>query len=138
MKEQYMSEPVSSAAAAAFGAKALGGAAGAFSIGAVLATVVVMLKTLPGTGKEWAVGIISTVIASLAGGAAVTIKFGMLTQLVNATNDICLFVGLVQLFGVVFACGLPGWAIVRAVFLYIEKNRDKDIGEIAADVKARL
>lgn len=132
-----MSEPMS-AAAAAVGAKALGGAAGAISFGAVLATVVVMLRTLPGNSKEWALGIISTVVASLAGGAAVTIKFGLLGEITDAATDVALFFALVQLFGIVFVCGLPGWALVRAAFLYMDKNRDKDLAELAADVKSKI
>ena len=37
--------------------------------------------------------------------------------------------------GIVFACGLPGWAIVRWVFTWMERRRDKDIAEIAGEVR---
>jgi hypothetical protein len=138
MKDNIMSEPITGTAVSVAGFKALGGAAGAASIGAVLATVVVMLMTLPKNGREWAVGIISTAVASLAGGAYVTIKLDLLRGITSATDDITLFFALVQLFGIVFACGLPGWALVRAAFLYMERNRDKDIGQVIDDVKAKI
>jgi hypothetical protein len=40
--------------------------------------------------------------------------------------------------GLIFACGLPGWAIVRWVFNFIDKNREAGIDEIARDVKEIL
>ena len=43
--------------------------------------------------------------------------------------------GLVALGGLIFGCGLPGWAIVRWVFNFIEKNRDAGIDEVAKDLK---
>lgn len=43
--------------------------------------------------------------------------------------------GLVALGGLIFGCGLPGWAIVRWVFNFIEKNRDAGIDEVAKEVK---
>jgi hypothetical protein len=46
--------------------------------------------------------------------------------------------GLAALGGLIFGCGLPGWAIVRWVFNFIEKNRDAGIDEIAQDVKEIL
>lgn len=78
------------------------GAAG----GAGLAAVVVMLMTPPRSPREWAVGLISTVVASIGGGAAVIEHFG-LQPWVNSS------IGLCAMGGLVFACGLPGWAVVR-------------------------
>ncbi len=46
--------------------------------------------------------------------------------------------GLVALGGLIFGCGLPGWAIVRWVFNFIEKNRDAGIDEVAKEVKEVL
>jgi hypothetical protein len=46
--------------------------------------------------------------------------------------------GLLALGGLIFACGLPGWAIVRWVFNYIEKHRDASIDEVSTDVKDLL
>lgn len=123
-----MSEPISSTAAGVAGWKLLGGAAGAGAIGAGLASVVVMCAMTPRSPKEWAVGIISTVAASVGGGAAAIQHFGLQSW---ANTPI----GLVAMFGLVFACGLPGWALVRALFNYIEKRKDADLAEIVKDVK---
>jgi hypothetical protein len=46
--------------------------------------------------------------------------------------------GLVVLGGLIFGCGLPGWAIVRLVFNFIERNRDAGIDEVAKEVKEVL
>ena len=40
--------------------------------------------------------------------------------------------------GVIFACGLPGWAIVRWLFNFIDERRDASIDEVAKDVKELL
>ena len=37
--------------------------------------------------------------------------------------------------GLIFGCRLPGWAIVRWVFNFIEKNRDAEIDDVAKEVK---
>jgi hypothetical protein len=42
--------------------------------------------------------------------------------------------GLVAQGGLIFGCGLPGWAIVRRVFNFIERNRDAGIDQVAKDV----
>ena len=48
------------------------------------------------------------------------------------------YVGLVVLFGVVFACGLPGWFLVRATFRAMDRRSDRDIGEIAAEIRRQV
>lgn len=93
----------------------------------MLATIVVMVMTRPRTGSEWTVAIISTVIASLCGGAAVIVHFGL-------TGWMDTFTGLIALGGIYFSCGLPGWAIVRWVFNFLNKRKDKDLAEIASEV----
>lgn len=45
---------------------------------------------------------------------------------------------LVALGGLIFGCGLPGWAIVRRVFNFIATNRDAGIDEVAKEVKELL
>ena len=37
--------------------------------------------------------------------------------------------------GVIFACGLPGWAIVRWLFNFIDEHRNDSIDQVAKDVK---
>ncbi|MGT2429719.1 hypothetical protein ACU4HD_15145 [Cupriavidus basilensis] len=95
-----MSEPISgSAAEMAAGAAAFKAIGGPAAVAAIAALVVMMTPRSP---REWAVGLISTVVSSVAGGAAVAQKFGLQAW----THD---YIGLVALFGVVFACGAGRW-----------------------------
>ncbi|WP_199028680.1 hypothetical protein [Ralstonia sp. ASV6] len=130
-----MSEPISSSAAAgAAGAaafKAIGGPAAVAGCASALATIVVMVMTLPRARGEWAVALISTVIASLSGGAAVIQYFGM-AHWIGTVN------GALALGGIYFACGLPGWALVRWLFNFINKRRDDDLAEVVDDVRETL
>ncbi|MBK7676189.1 hypothetical protein [Accumulibacter sp.] len=96
--------------------------------GALLSTIVVMLMTPPRTQREWVVGLISTVVTGIGGGA-ITVQYSRLQEWVDSVT------GVVGLGGLIFGCGMPGWAIVRWVFNFIEKNRDAGIDEVAKDVK---
>jgi ABC-type uncharacterized transport system permease subunit len=87
--------------------------------------------TPPRTHREWAVGVISTVVTGIGGGAIAVQYFGLQEWVDSVT-------GLVALGGLIFGCGLPGWAIVRWVFNFIEKNRDAGIDEVAKEVKEVL
>lgn len=131
MKE-HMSEPITTGVAGFAGAKAFG----ALGLGAAFAAVVVMIMTLPKTGREWAVGLISTVIGSIAGGAYVIVKYDLLHG-VGQGDDINTVLQLCSVLGVAFACGLPAWSIVRAAFLYMERHRTKDLGELINQVRGR-
>lgn len=130
-----MSEPISGSAAAAAGGaaafKAMGGAAGVAAGASGLAAFVVMLMMRPRTRGEWAVALISTLVSSIGGGAAVVQYFALQSW----TGD---YIGLVALFGLVFACGLPGWAIVRWVFNYINRRADAGIDDVYADLRKGL
>lgn len=126
-----MSEPISGGAAGVAGWKLIGGLAGAGAIGAGLAAIVVMCITTPRSPREWAVGLISTVMGSIGGGAAVIQHFEL--QAWAQTP-----IGLVAMLGLVFSCGLPGWAIVRWLFNYIAERQGVGIDDIAADVRKGL
>lgn len=126
-----MSEPISGAAGAAAGWKLLGGAAGAAGIGAGLAAIVVMCAMTPRSPKEWAIGLISTVVASVGGGAAVIQHYNL--QSWGHTP-----IGLVGMLGLVFACGLPGWAVVRWLFNYIAKRQNADLADVAREAREVL
>lgn len=129
MKVQKMSEITSAAAAAgATTLKAIGGLAAGSGIGAGLAAFVVMSMTKPATDKEWRVALASTIAASIGGGAAL-IKY---LHIENWSADVF---GLAGLGGLMFACGLPGWALVRALFVYLNKRKDAGLDEIVKDVK---
>ena len=127
-----MPEPTSSGVASAAAAyKAIGGAAGAAAGGATLAAIVVMLMTPPRSIREWTVGLISTVVSSICGGA-VTVEYCHLHHWAFST------IGLYAMGGVIFACGLPGWAMVRWLFNFIDERRDASIDQVAKDVKEML
>ncbi len=122
-------EPTSSTSAASFAAwKLIGGLAGIGAIGAGLATIVVMCILKPRTQSEWVVGIISTVVGSISGGAAIIMHF----DLQHWANSAF---GLVAMLGLVFACGLPAWATVRWTFNYINRRDGYDIAQIVAEVR---
>lgn len=127
-----MPEPPTSGAAGAVGWKLIGGAAGVAAGGAGLAALIVMLMTPPRTLREWAAGLISTVVSSVAGGAWVLHRLGM-GDLAQSGP-----VGLAVLFGLCFACGLPGWALVRWSFAYMERRRDRDLGEVVQEAAGQL
>ena len=127
-----MAEPTSSSAAGGLALwKLAGGAAGVAAGGAGLAAVIVMLMTPPRSPREWAVGLISTVLGSVCGGAAVVQHFGIQAWLGS-------YVGLVALLGLAFACGLPAWAVVRWGFTWMIRREGKDLGEVIADAKGML
>ena len=126
-----MADPTSSGIAGAATFKAIGGSAGAAAGGATLAAVVVMLMTPPRSKSEWAVGLISTVVSSIGGGAMMVEHF-QLHHWVNTS------IGLCALGGLIFGCGLPGWAIVRWIFNYIIKHQADSIDQVARDVTDAL
>jgi hypothetical protein len=126
-----MSEPISGAAAGVAGWKVIGGVAGFGAIGAGLAAFVVMSMTKPKSEQEWRVALVSTVAGSIGGGSAVVRYLGIQQWALDAF-------GLAALFGVAFGCGLPAWALVRALFKWIEKRRDADIAQIVDEVRETL
>jgi hypothetical protein len=131
MKEQSMSEPISGTAAGVAGWKIIGGLAGMGAIGAGLAAFVVMAMTKPKSDQEWRVALISTLVGSIGGGAALVRYLGIQ----HWAQDLF---GVVAMLALSCAGGLPAWAFVRALFLYLEKRRGDDLVEIAKDVKGAL
>ena len=96
--------------------------------GEALATLVVMCILRPRTQSEWIVGVISTVVASISGGAAVIQQY----ELHHWANNP---VGLVAMLGLAFACGLPGWAVVRWAFNFFDKRRKADLLEVMTELR---
>ena len=82
----------------------------------------------PRTRSEWAVGLISTVVGSISGGAAIIMRYELQDWMYSPA-------GLVAILGLVFACGLPAWAVVRWVFNYILRRVGRDIAEIVAEAR---
>ncbi|MFD2756211.1 hypothetical protein [Comamonas terrae] len=126
-----MEPTTSTGAAGVAGWKLIGGLAGLGVMGAGLAAIVVMCASTPRDPKEWAVGLISTVVASVAGGAAVVQYLGIQHWALNPF-------GLMALLGLCFTCGLPGWALVRWTFNAIRKREGLGIDDIAKEVKNGL
>ena len=123
--EGQMAEPTSTGLAAT-GFYKLGTALG---LGVPFAAALVMIMQHPQSKREWAAALLATIAFSLFGGALVV-------QYFNLTSWLSLgFTGIVAVSGIIFACGLPGWVLVRAFFKYAERSKDKDILEIAKDVK---
>jgi hypothetical protein len=125
-----MSEPTSSGAAA--GGYLLYKLAIAFGLPAGLVAVVVMLWIQPKSKREWAMALICTIVSSVGGGA-MAVEYLQLQHLALGGP-----VGLMALGGLIFACGLPGWVIVRAGFAWADKRKDHDLGELARDAKEIL
>jgi hypothetical protein len=126
-RTKTMPEPTSSAGGFAL-FKALGGAAGMAAGGATLATIVVMLMQPPRSAREWMVGLICTVVGSITGGATLISYFGLQAWMDSP-------VGLVAVLGLVFASGLPVWAVVRSAFTWLDRRQGKDLGELYRDAK---
>jgi hypothetical protein len=128
MKEQQMSEPISGAAAGVAGWKIIGGLAGMGAIGAGLAAFVVMSLTKPKDEKEWRVALACTLVSSIGGGSALVRYLGLQHWVEDP-------LGMIAMLAFAFACGLPGWALVRALFKWLEKRKDADLAEIIKDAK---
>lgn len=110
-----------------------GGAAGAVT----LAAIVVMLIKRPRTAGEWAVALISTVMSSLALGSWVVLWLGMHKGL-HSPDVIEAWGSLMAVGGVLFACGLPGWVLVRIAFNTMTKLQDGTAQDLRKAVKDML
>lgn len=117
-------EPISAGAGAYVGGKA----ALAMGAGGGVALLLVMLWKLPRSPREWAFALVSTFACSIFGGALVALKLG----LHQASGG---FFGLVALAGVFAMCGIPGWAVVRAAFTWLDRRKHMDIAELARELR---
>lgn len=114
-----MSEPLTGAAGGWAIAKAIP------ILGPVLATIIVMCLATPTSRKEWIAALTSTVAMSLFGGSIIVDYFQ-------------LNFGTMATTGLSFACGLPAWLVVRALFHWMNKNKQKDIAELAKEVAKQV
>lgn len=105
---------------------------GTFGFG--LAAIVVMCFTPPRTPKELAVALISTLVSSLSLGSGVVIYFE-LHKLLAATDIALQVAALLSLGGILFTCGLPGWAIVRWIFNALAKRDGQDIVQVLQELR---
>lgn len=114
-----MSEPISTSAGGWAIMKAVP------ILGPVLATIIVMCLATPKSRKEWVAALTATVAMSLFGGSMVVEYFN-------------LNFGPMATTGVSFICGLPAWLFVRALFAWMDKQRDKDLAEIVKTVRDEM
>ncbi|MFK3738946.1 hypothetical protein [Massilia sp. TN1-12] len=126
-----MSEPISGAAAGVAGWKIIGGLAGMGALGAGIAAFVVMALTKPKDEAEWRVALACTLMGSIGGGAALVRYLGIQHW---AQDEF----GMVAMMALAFACGLPAWALVRALFVFLNKRKDAGLDELVADAKKVL
>lgn len=119
-------QETSTGAGAVMGWKLLGSIASLGALGAALGTYVVMCLTQPKTQTEWRAALASSVVSSLAGGAAL-IKYLGLEHWVSDPF------GIVAMLGISFACALPGWSLVRLLFAYLAKKAT--LKEVLDDLK---
>lgn len=125
MGKIVMTEPASTAA----GGMALYKLGLLGALASVLVAIVVMAMTLPKTVREFVVAMISTVVASLCGGAFV-IRW---MEIGHWAND---DIGLLGLGAVVFVCGLPAWVSVRAWFAYTEASKGRSLLDLVRELRA--
>lgn len=129
------------AAKAAMSAGVAAGVLGAFGVGSFFALVILLCLKTPRTDREWAAAIISTVTSSIALGAFVVVQIGLhhdLLAAARAGEELAIWLSVAQIGGVIFGAGLPGWMLVRAVFTWMERRADKDIGELVRDARADI
>lgn len=125
MSTRQMSEPVSSAAGSLLLYKL-----GAFGLASALAAIVVMAMNPPKTRRELLVSLICTVTASVSGGSFVLHHFGLINMMADPF-------GTIAAFGIVFACGLPGWVIVRWWFAFADDNKDENLLDVINKVRGK-
>ncbi|WP_286962845.1 hypothetical protein [Cupriavidus sp. UBA2534] len=140
----YMAaEPISgSAAGVAAGsaiAKYFGLQLGAGAVAAALGFLVLW----PKTAKEGFARLVSSIIASMVfGPALVAFVYSRYPDIFASARALAVAAGVNPQFGILYACapllviaGLPAWWILGAVLRWFDKRRDKDIVEMAEDVK---
>lgn len=110
---------------------------GGVALAISLAAIVVMVLKRPRTVGEWAVALISTIVSSLCLGAFVVIYLGLHRDL-RSVDPIEVYAAVVQMGGVIFACGLPGWVLVRMAFNTMAKVQDKSLDQVYHDAKELL
>ena len=95
---------------------------------ALVAAVVLMIRMPHSSPQEWAVGLIWTVVSSLAGGSFIIVKLGLHEWITDIWE-------MMELGGFFFVCGIPDWALVRWTFNFINKQEGKTIIEVIKEVK---
>jgi hypothetical protein len=135
-----MSEPASSAA----GGIALWKVAGSILGIGVVASALGFLVLLPKTPKEAAFRALATMAGSaLLGPLVVAAAYSRYPEVFSAGATIAQSIGMEPWLGMFMVAapllamaGLPFWWVLGAGVLWFERRKGKDLGELAADVKA--
>lgn len=93
----------------------------------IASALIVMVFLEPQSKKEKLLCFLSTFMFAVCLSSAIKIYFGF--DLPDTLD------GHITYAGLVIASGVPGWVVVRAAFLTLEKMKGKDIGQIIAIVK---
>ena len=102
---------------------------GAFGFVAMLVSVLVMSMTAPRSSRELIAALISTLTFSLLGGAVAIKQLGLESMVHGDMID------MMSLCALIFACGSPGWVLMRAVFNWTESRRDLEIDDLVRSAK---
>jgi len=95
----------------------------------------VMALTMPSRKADFFAALISTVASSLAGGAYAVQYFDMLAAVILAPTMLHFYIALAQIGGMFFVCGLPGWILVRACFVWGEARKNKGIDTLIGYIR---
>lgn len=127
-------EPTSSTGLGIIGGKWLIAALATGGVSAALAATVVFCLTTPKTAKEWAVALITTFVSSVSLGSGMVLWLNLHLHL-NSDNPTQVFAALMAIGGCMFASGLPGWALVRALFNSITARNGQTLEQVFIDLK---
>ena len=98
------------------------------TLAVALVAAVVLMTRMPRSPQEWVVGFICTIVSSLAGGSFIIVRWGLHEWVTDTW-------GMIALGGFFFVCGLPGWALVRWIFNFINQQEGKTIIEVIKEFK---
>ncbi|WP_341706517.1 hypothetical protein [Halopseudomonas sp.] len=94
----------------------------------ILVAIVVMAMTQPKSTREWITALISTVVASICGGAFIVQYFDL-----HAWGEV--WQGSVAIAGIHFVCGLPAWVFVRGWFAYADQNKGSTLTDMIKEIR---
>ncbi|MDF3837163.1 hypothetical protein P3W85_30030 [Cupriavidus basilensis] len=138
-----MSEPISGGAAAGAAgtaiAKYFGLQLGAGAVAAALGFLVLW----PKTAREGFARLVSSIMSSIVfGPALVAFVYSRYPDVFASARTLAVAAGVNPEFGMLYAgapllviAGLPAWWVLGAILRWFDKRRDKDIGELAEDVR---
>lgn len=113
-------------------------------LAALLATMLSFMVMWPRSMKEAVIRICSSIIiATFAGPVMVAAVLSWWPGLFDSASAVAILYGCDPATGFLFiaaplmaAIGLPAWWVLGACVRWFDRRRDKDIGELAADVAA--